>query len=308
MYVFFTTDRIRDPDNVEVSMGRTVLARSDDSGVSFGSPLFDLSRDKFINLSLQVVDNSSFPGLPQRFGQGLLIWATGQYRKSNVYLGFVPLTSIEDRSAYLFCAGLSPGTQLPIWVADESQAVSPFLSGCMGELCVRWNPYLSQFVMTYNSDNPGWILARQAHLPWGPWTDAENILDGDTSWGPKGFMHNAGLPTSDSLSDPGKESSSGEPYAPYLISNYTRLNRDQTTTMYFVLSAANPYNTMLMSAKFRARNPATASGPSQPSPETGPLRPGTGPVAPKFPPPEGPGSPFRPGTGPVGRRFPSPAP
>ncbi len=308
MYVFFTTDPIRDPDGTDVSMGRTVLARSDDNGVSFGAPLFDLSRTNFINVSLQVVDSRSFPGLPQRYGQGLLIWATGPYRKSNVYLGFVPLASIEDRSAYVFYAGLSPATQLPIWVSDESQAASLFLSGCMGELCVRWNPFLSQFVMTYNSDNPWWILARQANLPWGPWTSAENILNGATSFGVGGFMHDPTSAVPDGLSDPGKESTPGAPYGPYLISNFTRQNNDRTTTMYFALSPNNPYNVMLMSATFRARDPATESGPPKPDPETGPLRPGTGPVAPKFPIPTPPANPFRPGTGPVGRKFPPPAP
>ncbi len=62
---FFTTDRIEDPGTDWNSMGRSVLARSEDDGITFGQPLFNFSTGKFINLSLQVVHNESFPGLPE---------------------------------------------------------------------------------------------------------------------------------------------------------------------------------------------------------------------------------------------------
>ena len=62
MYVFFTTDHVSDPGTTNDSMGRSVLARSEDGGIHFGPPLYDSSRDKFINVSLQVVDNATFQG------------------------------------------------------------------------------------------------------------------------------------------------------------------------------------------------------------------------------------------------------
>ena len=60
------------------------------------------SRDKFINVSLQLVENKSFPGLPDPNGQGLLAFGIGGYRHSNVYLAYVLSNQIETRAAYWF--------------------------------------------------------------------------------------------------------------------------------------------------------------------------------------------------------------
>lgn len=64
-------------------------------------------------------------------------------------------------------------------------------------------------------------------------------------------MHRGG--SDDGLSDPGREGVGGGVYGPYPISRYTRPNQDGSTTMFFVLSVWNPYNTMLMSAIVRTR-------------------------------------------------------
>src|SRR5262249_33214072 len=53
---------------------------------------------------------------------------------------------------------------------------------------------------------------------------------------------------------PGHEDESGNAYGPYLINRYTKPNQDGSTTMFFVLSVWNPYNTMLMSAIVRTRD------------------------------------------------------
>jgi hypothetical protein len=249
MYVFFTTDHIADPRVNADSMGRSVLARSEDGGLHFGPPLYDLSRDKFINVSLQVVTNSDFPGLPDREGQGILIWGSGGYRRSNVYLAYIPLGRLEDRSALLYFAGLE-NEQKPRWTQNETLAQPLFLSGSVGELCVRWNPFLGRFILLYNGDNPPFILEHQSVLPWGPWTGYQNIFDANAAFGH--YIHIAG--SNDGLSDPDREGEGGGVYAPYLISRYTRLNDDGSTTMFFVLSVWNPYNTMLMSALVRSRD------------------------------------------------------
>jgi hypothetical protein len=113
MYLFFTTDRIEDPGTDWNSMGRSVLARSEDDGITFGQPLFDFSTGKFINLSLQVVNNESFPGLPEGQGDAVLLWGSGGYRRSYVCLAYVLLNGIEDRSAYLYFTGMDAATGNP---------------------------------------------------------------------------------------------------------------------------------------------------------------------------------------------------
>jgi Domain of unknown function (DUF4185) len=183
-------------------------------------------------------------------GEGVLVWGSGSYRRSNVYLAYVPLDSIENRSALLYFAGTLPDSNIPFWVPDESQARPLFLSGSAGELCVRWNSFLEKFVMLYNSDNPPFILERQSTTPWGPWSGHQNIFDWDAAIGH--YIHQAN--SNDGLGDDDQPNSEGGGvYGPYLISRYTRSNQDQTTTMFFVLSVHNPYNTMLMSAVVRAR-------------------------------------------------------
>ncbi|MBZ5657275.1 MAG: DUF4185 domain-containing protein [Acidobacteriia bacterium] len=249
MYVFFTTDRIEDPGTDWNSMGRSVLARSEDNGINFGPPLFDFSTNKFINSSMQVVNHADFPDLPQGEGDALLLWGSGGYRRSNVYLAYVPLVLIEDRAAYRYFTGIDAATGTPRWGNDEGVAQPLFLSGSVGELCVRWNPFLKRFILLYNSDNPGFILERQSRLPWGPWSPCQNIFDIDHALGV--YMHKKD--SNDGLSDPGQEGEGGGAYGPYLISRYTTPQADGSTKMYFVLSVHNPYNTMLMSAVVRAR-------------------------------------------------------
>ena len=116
-------------------MGRSVLARSSDAGLTFGSPLYNLSVDKFINMSLQLVDHNSYPGLPGPQGEGILMWGSGSYRRSNVYLAYVPASQIEDRSAFSFFAGSGPAQ--PLWSVKESDTVPVILLGSVSELCVR---------------------------------------------------------------------------------------------------------------------------------------------------------------------------
>jgi hypothetical protein len=244
VYMVFTTCHRGDPPFGD-TMGRSVLARSDNGALSFGSPLYELSRDRFINVSLQLVENRDFPGLPDSRGQGLLVWGSGGYRRSNVYLAYVPTTQIEDRSAFSFYAGQADGQ--PVWSGDEAQAVALILSGSIGELCVRRDPFLNRFILLYNSDNPAWILEQQSPAPWGPWTAPQNIFDAAAAYGH--YIHTAG--SADGLSDPGREAEGGGPYGPYIVERYTRPNPDGSITIFFVLSVWNPYNTMLMSATIR---------------------------------------------------------
>jgi hypothetical protein len=246
MFVFFTTDaRVDDPFGS--TMGRSVLARSGDDGLNFGTYLYKFSRDKFINISLQLVDNKDFPGLPDPDGKGLLVWGSGGYRRSNVYLAYISVEKILDRSAYLFFAGRV--RHRPHWSKNESEAVPLFLSGSVGELCVRWNQVINRFVLLYNGDNPGGIIEHQSLTPWGPWTTGENIFDFPAAF--KHFIHVAN--SNDGLSDPDRDDITGGTYGPYMISRYTKPREDGASIMFFVISVWNPYNTMLMTAVIRQR-------------------------------------------------------
>jgi hypothetical protein len=66
---------------------------------------------KFIKVSV-VVNNQEVAGLPDQRGQGLLLWGSGLYRKSDPYLAYLPLGAVKEgqtvRLAVQYFAGPKP--------------------------------------------------------------------------------------------------------------------------------------------------------------------------------------------------------
>lgn len=104
--------------------------------------LYTLSTDRFINVSVQTVRNATLPGLPDRTGEGLLLWGSGRYRASDIYLAYLPLDRIEDRSQLSYFRGSpdSDGALIPRWSGCEPEAVPLFPAGCVGELSCAGTP------------------------------------------------------------------------------------------------------------------------------------------------------------------------
>lgn len=246
MYVFFSTDHTE-----EKVMGRSVLARSDDGAKSF-KLLYDVSTDKFINIDPMIVDNVVLPGLPKSSGQGVLLWGTGNYRRSNPYLAYVSLSSLEDRGAWRFYAGIDSSTGLPRWSEREGDATALFDHPCLGELSVAWEAGLGKWLMLYNCALPRGITMRSADTPWGSWSDGEVIFQPWDDGGYCRFMHVAyDSQNCDSVQDPGRDDEWAGEYGPYMIPSLAR-SRDGMTTVYFVMSVWNPYAVMLMKTELTA--------------------------------------------------------
>ncbi|MDF3554514.1 DUF4185 domain-containing protein [Bacillus cereus] len=232
MYVFFTTDH-----SDEITMGRTVLAKSVNGGLDFGNYLYDFSKDKFLNVSVAIVNNQ----ISGKEEQGLMIWGSGRYRASDVYLAYMPLNQIENKGSILYYTGAGN------WSNDESKAVPLFCAGNIGEFSVRWNYYLGKWIMLYNSDNPRGIVLRTAELPWGPWTEAQIIFDPRDGY--CHFMHQPGCDhVDDQMFGGNREGEFGGEYGPYQIAPYATGIKGEYTKIYFTLSTWNPYNVMQMSA------------------------------------------------------------
>jgi hypothetical protein len=246
MYVFFTTD-----SSEQRVMGRSILARSTTNAQSFEF-LYTVSRDKFINIAPVVVDNSEIPGLPvpEDEGQGVLLWASGPYRRSDPYLAYLPLESVADREAWRFFAGLDPNG-MPRWSPRESEAVPLFSHPCIGELSVAWNPSLERWLMLYNCGDPRGINFRVAERPWGPWSEAQVLFH---PWEDNGYCHfmhvSWDFRRCDSVHDPGRERVWGGEYGPYLIPQFFTEDGN-STTIYFVMSTWNPYNVVLMRSELQ---------------------------------------------------------
>ena len=247
MYVFFTTDLF--PETF-LSPTRSILARSNDGGIHFGKPLYTLSTDKFIHVSAQVIDNHVLQGLPEKDGEGLLIWGTGEHRKSDIYLAYIPLAEINNRSSLRFFSGIADEEEdhlQPIWTSDESMAKSLFPTGCAAEISVRWNYYLEKWIMLYNCElcNTRGVIVRLADTPWGPWSAPKIIFDPEDGY--RKFIHEPGK---DNLNDPTRDGheDKGHEYGPYQMAPYSTGIKGRYTKIYFTMSTWNPYQVMQMSA------------------------------------------------------------
>ena len=244
MYLYSTTDH-----SDSVAMGRSIVSCSEDSGYTFRY-LYDLSTAHFINVSIAEVPFAEQEWLPEDTGRALLIFGSGTYRKSDVYLACQPAAAIENRNAIQYFGGMDENNQ-PIWLQDEQQAVPLFEQPCVGELSVSYNPYIARWILLYNCQNQ--INIRTAIHPWGPWTAPQVLFD---PWKDNGYCHFMHVSYQerhcDSLMDAGRENESGGVYGPYQFPHFATgdsTNAHPFTTLYFTMSIWNPYTVVLMKAK-----------------------------------------------------------
>ncbi len=245
MYAFFSTDRRQ--AGIYNLMGRSILARSSNNGLDF-TLLYEVSRFKFVNVSTMIVDahEHELPGS----GPQLVIFGSGRYRSSDVYLAVKPAAELDKPGGFLFYAG---GLSWPQWSRAESSAVPLFGEGCagelVGELSVRWNPLLDAWTCLYNADWPadrssvGGIVMRWARRPYGPWSNGDIVFSVEDGLGK--FMH---LPNADHTQEGFGVDRSADlagMYGPYQIPQYSR-RVDNGVQINFTMSTWNPYQVMLM--------------------------------------------------------------
>ena len=261
MYVWFST----------ACMTRLVLARSDDGGASFGlvHALSDCACGeacgaegpptacanpscRLVNVYATMVPAASAGSLPGT-GDRLLLFGSGLYRKSDVYLAVTSLASIEERSTLRYFAGTDAVSCVPSWSASEADAVPIFRTAgenapgsCVGELSVHRSDVLGRWVAMYVCENR--LDARVAPFPWGPWSAYGVVLDpvADRAYCDYLFAPRSGC---DFLSDPGRLTTYGGIYGPYPIPRFTSAT-PAGAAMYFTLSTWNPYNSILMRTEF----------------------------------------------------------
>ncbi|MGH3767795.1 MAG: DUF4185 domain-containing protein, partial [Pseudonocardiaceae bacterium] len=247
MYVFFSTDHRQVGKYAQ--MGRSILARSGNNASEF-TLLYEVSGYKFINVSTMIVDAQEH-GLPG-YGPQLVVFGSGRYRSSDVYLAVKPAAKIEQPGGFLFYAG---GLDQPYWSRDEEDAVPLFGEGCVGELSVRWNPLLGAWMCLYNADWPadrsaaGGIVMRWARRPYGPWSQGDLVFSVNDGLGK--FIHRPGADHTQEGFGVDRSADLGGMYGPYQIPQYAHRSSNGVQ-IYFTLSTANPYQTMLMTVNIPA--------------------------------------------------------
>lgn len=279
MFVFFSSNKFAatrfdgdaDPQPV---MGRSVVAESRDDGYTF-QYITDISRvgylhesvrpggrivagggrgaGKFINVSVELVLNPAEMGLPAEY-QGLFVWGSGRYRSSDVYLAFIPLAQVFDGSFQMRYLEKVDELGNPHWADDESAALALTCNGSIGELCIRWNPFLSRWLMTYNNDNPSGILLQRAVAPWGKWSDPVMLFNARATGAYRRYIH-VGEERDlleDQMFGPNPFKVWGDTYGPYQIASYTTGKAGEFTKLYFTLSLWNPYQVIQCSALLAA--------------------------------------------------------
>lgn len=245
MYIYFCTDY----DNTVGFSTRSIIAKSLDDGNTF-TKLYDVSVSKFINLA--AVKSKTGFGFPETAGRDVqLMFGSGKYRASNVYLSYQLADNIGVKQIKYF-KGLVGG--VPQWGTNEAGAVALFSQPCVGELSVSYNAFIKKWIMLYNCDNPRGINCRTADNAWGPWSAPLVIFE---PWGDGGycnFMH-ADWRTivCDTVQDLNKNNEWGGEYGPYQFEDFA-IGDSTQTTIYYTLSTWNPYTSILMKSKLKRTN------------------------------------------------------
>jgi Domain of unknown function (DUF4185) len=218
LFGFFWTDHCSDPDRLRPSpdaplarprpspkcsesddrssIGRNVLARSDDDGRTF----HDVVPMPIGFVYVTAVDSRLQEDLPKDQRLGVFVFGVPRYRASVPYLAYAPLESLADPGTWHFFVGRADNGQ-PRWVSGaewrrgasldsprpaawrppaEAEIFVPVVDDgrCIGEFSVTWNRPLRMWLMLYNCRG---IMARVAPAPWGPWSPPTQILGTGTS-------------------------------------------------------------------------------------------------------------------------------
>ncbi len=246
MYIYHTTDH-----SSQITMGRSVLAKSNNDGARTFRYLYDYSTNKFINVSVVQSNSSEWEGLPtEENEEGLITFGSGTYRQSEVYLAYQPANEIENPQSRKYYAGVDEDKN-PVWKNTEFNALPVFDMeiDCVGEFSVSYNKFIKKWILLYNCENPRGVNMRTADNPWGPWTETQVIFEPWEDNGYCNFIHvNWQDQNCDELHDPGRENEWGGEYGPYQFEHFAT-GDDTSTTIYFTMSTWNPYTVVLMKAQ-----------------------------------------------------------
>ena len=190
-------------------------------------------------------------------GPVVLIWGCGeQYRESNVFHGWAPVSNFEKEPIRYF-AGMADGK--PAYTKDRINAVPIVRHPVVGDVSVAYVEQLGVYIMIYGSRKKGadetgqkirGLIFRWSRTPWGPWSSGQTIYQSRREKGYGHFIHDA--KKDDGLVGPvignrGKDPKTvyGGIYAPYMIYRFLDVEGDELH-VYFVLSIWNPYTVVLM--------------------------------------------------------------
>lgn len=251
------------------SIGRNVLARSDDDGRTFrGVVPMPIG---FVYVT--AVNPSLEDDVPPHQRAGILVFGVPRYRASVPYLADAPARSFADPSTWRYFVGRGESGQ-PKWVSQaewtagaperagapawrppgEAEILAPAPNGerYVGEFSVTWNAPLRQWLMLYACRGEG-VFARVAAAAWGPWSAPALILGSKDELGCRLLMSPQGCGNRRNF-QAGRPSVgavvAGALYAPFVLNRYTTAAEatgpGRASTIYWLISTWNPYEVTVM--------------------------------------------------------------
>jgi hypothetical protein len=202
------------------------------------------------------------------YGTNVLMFGTGEYRASDVYLAMTPTASFVSGAGTLYFSGLTNGQ--PAWSSAESNCVPvvqdnptngppwPNDSPQVGNVSVIYSTNLNLWLMTYDggpTPNTSGIYFSCAPAPWGPWSTPQLIFNKKRDGGLRVFIHDASTNVpNDGLDGPvigsnDPTNTAGGNFAPIMIGRFTRIT-NSTLFIYYTMSTWNPYTVVKMRSQF----------------------------------------------------------
>jgi hypothetical protein len=281
MFVFFSTHHVFIQPAHHL-MGRSTVTECMDP---FGSPnegvnfqiLYHFSDNKFLNISLArgFLTDAQATQLNLIDPEVVFIWGSGRYRSSDVYLALKSARRFDSGDGTRYYCGRNGSFE---WSNDENAATPLVNTGCVGELSVRWNPFLERYFMMFNGDSPKGVMLHSAEKPWGPWTHTpRTVFSADLPEGPQicirqGFRrfihaswkrldHRDCTAHNDSfhIGQPNPpfdeekwQNQDGDAYSPCQIGHMAKGVHGVSTELFFTMSTWNPYQVVLMRTEVTA--------------------------------------------------------
>jgi lysophospholipase L1-like esterase len=216
------------------------------------APISQRPAGKFIEMALQTAFLQLNPRQPIR-EEFVLMWGSGEYRKSDVYLAMVPTSNFESGAGTTYLTGVGKRMRTS-WSAYEVDANAVVTDGTIGNVSVTRAPGLGLWLMTYDSRAQGGVVFRYSTSPWGPWSAPQVIFDPVRDGGFGHFIHDPAITPDDGLDGPtigGNDpfKTRGGNYAPYMIERFTKVEGGRLS-IYYVMSTWNPYTVVLMQSQF----------------------------------------------------------
>ncbi len=276
------------PSNIDQTNAYSVLTTFDEATTSFssGRTISSLPGGHFVLPTFYLAPTGSLGSIPPVSPEpAVVIFGTGQYRASNIYLSLVPssdfalgIDSLGNVTTRYF-SGMSNGQ--PTWSLNEANA-APIVTDLdpanptIGNVTVSYSQPLGLWLLMYDggrgSVSTNGIYFTYAPQPWGPWATPQLIFNDCRDNGYGNFVYyyyataaqntcpsampvgvtsapNSAGPSGPTIGQNDPATTRGGAYAPAIVERFTILS-GSSLKLFYMFSTWNPYAVVMMESDF----------------------------------------------------------